>query len=273
MSLVVPALSRLALGVEYEGGRYRGWQRQREVVTVQQALEQSLANIAAHPVALICAGRTDAGVHASGQVVHFDTSVTRPDSAWTLGVNARLPQDIAVKWVKRVPAHFHARFSALARRYHYLLYNHPLRRALASRGAAHYHTSLDADKMHRAAQCLVGEHDFTAFRAAQCQSVSPWRNVHHISVTRYGRYVLIEIQANAFVHHMVRNIVGSLLEVGCGAQSEQWMATLLATKDRTLAAATAKPEGLYLSHVDYPALFALPQPPSALGFFAEFTSN
>lgn len=254
---------KLALGIEYDGSRYYGWQRQNEVRSVQEKLEKALAKVVNHPVNVFCAGRTDAGVHGTGQVVHFETTSSRADSAWTLGVNANLPDDIAVRWVKAVPETFHARFSATARRYRYVIYNQRLRPAILGNGITHFYHPLDAEKMHRAAQALLGENDFTSFRAVQCQSRTPWRNVMHLNVTRLGPYVIVDIKANAFVHHMVRNIVGSLLEIGCGNQPETWMSTLLAAKDRTLAAATAKAEGLYLVAVDYPAQFALPQP--ALG--------
>ena len=180
-----------------------------------------------------------------------------------------LAGDIAVRWVKHVPADFHARFSATARRYRYVIYNHRLRPAVLSHGVTHFHQPLDAERMQRAAQCLLGENDFTSFRAVQCQSRTPWRNVMHINVTRYGAYVVVDIKANAFVHHMVRNIVGSLMEVGAGNQPESWMAELLAAKDRTLAAATAKAEGLYLVSVDYPAHYDLPVLPMGPLFLAD----
>ncbi|MFG7479575.1 tRNA pseudouridine(38-40) synthase TruA, partial [Enterobacter hormaechei] len=215
------------------------------------------------------AGRTDAGVHGTGQVVHFDTTAVRKDAAWTLGVNANLPGDIAVRWVKAVPDDFHARFSATARRYRYVIYNQRLRPAVLSQGVTHFYEPLDAERMQRAAQCLIGENDFTSFRAVQCQSRTPWRNVMHINVSRYGAYVVVDIKANAFVHHMVRNIVGSLMEVGAGHQPESWIAELLAAKDRTLAAATAKAEGLYLVSVDYPDRFDLPKPPMGPLFLAD----
>lgn len=254
---------KLALGIEYDGSRYYGWQRQNEVRSVQEKLEKALSKVADHPVVVFCAGRTDAGVHGTGQVVHFETTSPRADAAWTLGVNANLPDDIAVRWVKAVPDEFHARFSATARRYRYVIYNHRLRPAILGNGITHYYHPLDAEKMQRAGQALIGENDFTSFRAVQCQSRTPWRNVMHLNVTRQGPYVVVDIKANAFVHHMVRNIVGSLMEIGTGNQPEEWMATLLAAKDRKLAAATAKAEGLYLVAVDYPSHFALPQP--ALG--------
>lgn len=254
-------MARIALGIEYNGAAYFGWQRQREVDSVQQKLEEALAVIAQQKIDVVCAGRTDAGVHATNQVVHFDTDVQRPDKAWTMGSNANLPDTIAVKWAKQVPEDFHARFSATARRYRYVIHNVRLRTGIFLQGVTHFYHPLDADKMHRAAQCLLGEQDFSAFRAALCQSRTPYRNLHHIHVIRQGDYVVIDVKANAFVHHMVRNIAGSLMAVGCGEQSEQWIAELLASKDRTQAAATGKPNGLYLVDVDYPAELALPQKP------------
>lgn len=262
-------LYKIALGIEYDGSKYYGWQRQNEVRSVQEMLEKALSQVANEPINVLCAGRTDAGVHATGQVVHFETHAARKDAAWTLGANTNLPGDIAVRWVKHVADDFHARFSATARRYRYVIYNHRLRPAILQQGVTHYHLLLDADRMHRAAQSLLGENDFTSFRAVQCQSRTPWRNLSHISVTRLGAYIVVEIKANAFVHHMVRNIVGSLMEVGCGHQDESWIAELLAVKDRTKAAATAKAEGLYLVAVDYPARFALPQSPAGPLFLTD----
>ena len=250
---------RIALGIEYDGAQFFGWQRQREVETVQECLEKALSKIANHPVDVFCAGRTDAGVHGTGQVVHFDTDAVRPDKGWTMGVNANLPDAIAVTWVKHVPDDFHARFSATARRYRYVIYNERLRPGILNHGLSHYHSPLDADKMHQAAQCLLGENDFSSFRAAQCQSNSPNRFVHHVNVTRSGSFVVIDIKANAFVHHMVRNIAGSLITIGKGEQPVEWMAEVLALRDRTQAAETAKPHGLYLIDVDYPEEFGLPK--------------
>lgn len=252
---------KIALGIEYDGSRYFGWQRQQAVKSVQQALETALSKVAAREVSVFCAGRTDSGVHATGQVVHFETDAIRQPHAWTLGVNANLPDDVKVKWVKQVDDDFHARFSATARRYRYLIYNNVLRPAILANGLTHYHQPLDHEKMHQAGQALLGELDFSSFRAAQCQSHSPWRNVHHLNVSRFGQFVMVDIQANAFVHHMVRNIVGSLLEVGNGNQPVEWIAWLQQQKDRTLAAATAKAEGLYLVDVTYPADFELPKMP------------
>ncbi|NVC63732.1 tRNA pseudouridine(38-40) synthase TruA [Vibrio sp. 05-20-BW147] len=250
---------RIALGIEYNGTDYFGWQRQREVASVQEKLEKALSKVANHPVEVQCAGRTDAGVHGTGQVVHFDTNVERKMVAWTMGANANLPKDIAVRWAKEVPDEFHARFSATARRYRYIIFNHALRPGILGSGVSHYHGDLDEKKMHEAGQYLLGENDFTSFRAVQCQSLSPFRNMIHLNVTRHGHYVVIDIKANAFVHHMVRNITGSLIMVGRGEQDPEWIKWLLEAKDRKFAGPTAKAEGLYLVDVDYPEEFDLPR--------------
>lgn len=250
---------RVALGIEYDGSKYFGWQRQIEVDSVQAQLERALSKVANEPISVHCAGRTDTGVHATGQVVHFDTDAIRKESAWTLGVNVSLPDDIAVRWAKVVDEDFHARFSATARRYRYMIYNYQLRPGILRSGVSHYRTYLDENKMHEAAQHFVGEHDFTSFRALHCQSKSPNRNVHEVNVTRQGMYICVDIKANAFLHHMVRNIVGSLIEVGLGHQSYEWIPELLALKDRSKAAPTAKPNGLYMVDVTYPEHFQLPK--------------
>lgn len=252
---------RIALGIEYDGAGYFGWQRQREVRSIQQELETSLSIVANSPIELQCAGRTDAGVHATGQVVHFDSPVERKMAAWTLGVNANLPKQIAVRWAQPVSDDFHARFSATARRYRYIIYNSRFRPAILSQGLSFYHQPLDVELMEQAGQALLGEQDFTSFRAVQCQSRSPFRRVEHLRVSRYNDYVVVDIKANAFVHHMVRNIVGSLLKVGQQERPVEWIAELLALKDRAKAAATAKASGLYLVQVDYPEEFALPKLP------------
>lgn len=254
---------RIALGVEYNGSLLFGWQRQREVPSVQGHLEAALSKVANQPIETFCAGRTDAGVHATGQVVHFDTEAVRDMQAWVMGTNSNLPSGIAVRWAKLVSDDFHARFSATARRYRYVIYNHKYRPAILGEGLSHYHQTLDVELMHQAGQLLLGEHDFSSFRAIHCQSHSPFRNLHHLNISRVGHYIVIDIKANAFLHHMVRNITGSLLEVGKGTRAPQWLAELLAAKDRTLAAATAKAEGLYLVDVDYPSQFEIPR--SALG--------
>lgn len=250
---------RIALGIEYDGTAFFGWQRQREVNSVQQELEQALSKVANQPVELFCAGRTDAGVHATGQVVHFDTGAVRDNKAWVMGTNAQLPDAIAVRWACQVQDDFHARFSATARRYRYIIYNHRYRPAILRSGLSHYHQPLNVELMQLAAQSLLGENDFSSFRAVQCQSHSPNRNVHHLNISRHGDYVVIDIKANAFLHHMVRNITGSLLEVGMQRQKPEWIAQLLAARDRNLAAATAKAGGLYLIEVDYPEQYQLPK--------------
>jgi tRNA pseudouridine38-40 synthase len=260
---------RIALGVEYHGTHYYGWQRQKEVPSIQEALEKALSRIANHTIEVQCAGRTDAGVHGTGQVVHFDTVSYREMAAWTMGANANLPQDIAVRWACEVSDAFHARFSATARRYRYVIYNDNLRPGILSTGVSHYHGQLCAERMHQAGQYLLGENDFTSFRAVHCQSRSPWRHVMHLYVTRHGRYIVVDIKANAFVHHMVRNIVGSLITVGRGEQAPEWIQWLLQAKDRKLASATAKAEGLYLVAVDYPTVFQLPKQPLGPLFFPD----
>lgn len=253
-------MTRVALGIEYDGAAFFGWQRQREVNSVQEELEKALSTVANEPIEVQCAGRTDAGVHGTNQVVHFDTANHRPLKAWEFGVNANLPNSIAVRWAKEVDPDFHARFSATSRRYRYIISNQTLRRGILFGGVTHFYRPLNAEKMHEAAQSLLGEQDFSAFRAALCQSKTPFRNVHHANVVRRGDFVILDIQANAFLHHMVRNIVGSLCEIGAGAKPVEWISQLLASKDRTQAAATAKANGLYLVSVDYPETFELPKP-------------
>lgn len=251
---------RIALGIEYDGAAYYGWQRQKEVISVQEELEKALSVIANHSVTVNCAGRTDSGVHGTGQVVHFDTEANRKDVAWTLGVNAKLPDDIAVRWIKHVDTSFHARFSATARRYRYIIYNGEFRPGILRSGLSHYHIPLDEKLMHQAGQFLVGEHDFTSFRALHCQAHSPIRTIEYLNVTRHNDFIVIEIKANAFLHHMVRNIAGSLIEIGNERRPIDWLQTLISYHDRSKAAATAKPGGLYLVEVDYPQEFALPRP-------------
>lgn len=251
--------TKIALGIEYDGSNYCGWQRQQQVKSVQAYIESALTKVANESIQIYCASRTDTGVHATGQVVHFETSVIRKNSAWIMGVNTYLPTDITVRWSKVVESDFHARFSAIARRYRYIIFNDKYKPAILAAGINHYHLPLDAKKMHIAAQALVGERDFTSFRSSQCQSKSPRRNIKHIYVNRYGNYVLVDIKANAFVYRMVRNIIGSLLAIGSGNQDINWIANLLALKDRSKAAATAKADGLYLVAVYYPLKYKLPK--------------
>jgi tRNA pseudouridine38-40 synthase len=249
---------RLALGIEYDGTDFSGWQRLSHGRTVQAALESELTFVAAEAIEVTCAGRTDAGVHARCQVVHFDTSAERSVRSWALGANSRLPGSVAVLWATPVAADFHARYSAVARRYRYAILNRPVRAALDARRVAWERLPLDAAAMHAAAQALIGEHDFSAFRAVSCQARSARRNVVELAVARNGEYIEIEIEANAFLHHMVRNVVGSLLMVGRGEQSIAWIGELLRGGDRTVAGPTAPPQGLTFLGPRYPARFELP---------------
>lgn len=251
---------RIALAVEYQGGSFYGWQAQRQLQlpTVQETVETALSKIADAPISTVCAGRTDTGVHASHQVVHFNTPTARPSKAWVYGGNTLLPAGIAIKWAVSVAVDFHARFSATARRYRYVILNQPTRSAHFGGLATWFPHKLDAVLMHREAQCLLGEQDFSSFRGAGCQSNTPMRNVHFVKVTRVADLVVVDIQANAFLLHMVRNIVGTLMAVGSGRQPAGWTAEVFAARDRTRAAPTASPQGLYLADVLYPAHFNLP---------------
>lgn len=252
--------TRIALGIEYDGSRFHGWQTQPGGGTVQDALEAALAGIAGAPVAVTCAGRTDRGVHARAQVVHFDVEAERPDSAWVRGVNALLPESVAVLWSRRVAPDFHARYSALSRTYRYVLVNRPVRPALASRYAGWYHAPLDADRMREAAAFLLGEHDFSAFRAAECQARNPVRTLHELAVARDGDCIEFRLRANAWLQHMVRNIVGLLVYVGKGRHPPGWARTVLESRNRACAAPTFASEGLYLETVEYAARWELPVP-------------
>jgi tRNA pseudouridine38-40 synthase len=255
--------TRIAVGLEYDGTRYAGWQSQRSAETVQVLAEGALGKVAAEAVSLVCAGRTDAGVHARGQVAHFDTAAMRSMRAWMLGANSELPRDISISWVRPVPAHFHARYSAEARTYRYLIFNRASRSGLLARRATWVHRPLEAERMAQAAALLAGEHDFSAFRAAECQAKSPVRRVERLTVSRRGDWLTIEATANAFLHHMVRNIAGLLITIGKGDAPASWAAEVLAGRDRRLSAATAPAHGLYLWHVRYPAAFALPGVPGS----------
>jgi len=250
---------RIALGIEYDGSAFNGWQQQPGVRTVQNCVEQALSKVAAHPVAIICAGRTDAGVHASGQVVHFDTHAERSLRAWTLGTNTELPADVNVRWAQAVDDSFHARFSARARHYRYVILNRSVRSALYRTRASWEPRPLDITCMNAAAQHLLGEHDFSAYRAQQCQSKSPVRVMQRLEVQRHDDFLHIEVRANAFLHHMVRNIAGVLMTIGRGEREPDWAREVLETRDRRLGGVTAPAQGLYLLAVEYPQEFGLPQ--------------
>jgi tRNA pseudouridine38-40 synthase len=249
---------RIALGIEYDGTEFYGWQRLTHGETVQGALERALSFVAAHPVEVTCAGRTDAGVHGRCQVVHFDTEVERDMRGWTLGASSNLPSTVAVLWAQRVDPTFHARFSARSRRYRYRILNRQVRAALDARYVTWERLPLDAGRMHEAAQALVGEHDFTAFRAISCQAAHARRQMLALSVRREDEQVIVEIEANAFLHHMVRNIVGSLLPIGRGEQPVRWMRELLEGRNREVAGPTAPASGLTFLGPRYEAQWGLP---------------
>ena len=251
---------RIALGVEYFGSSFHGWQSQTNGGTVQDALQAALGEIAGQPIGVICAGRTDAGVHASHQVVHFDAPVERPLTAWVRGVNSALPQEVAVRWAQPVNAEFHARFSARGRRYRYLLLNRPQRPGLWSGRVGWFHGPLALAPMQAAARGLVGEHDFSAFRAAGCQAKTPVKTLWRADVCQQGNLFIFDFEASAFLHHMVRNLVGSLVYIGKGTQSPDWIAELLQARDRKQAAPTFSPDGLYFRGPIYEPHWGLPDP-------------
>lgn len=253
---------RIALGIEYNGQGFFGWQMQKGLTTIQGDLQAALSKVANEPIQVFCAGRTDANVHATGQVVHFDTHTKRHIDAWIWGVNSHLPPSIIVRWARHVDYHFHARFKAVSRRYQYIIFNHPIRPAILSQRVSWYYYHLDITRMRVAGEYLLGEQDFSSFRSARCNSKTPMRNILDFSIERRGDFVLLEIEANAFLHHMVRNIVGVLLKIGSGLQEPDWMLTVLQAKSRVAAAETASPFGLYLTCVRYPEpyIFPLPEP-------------
>lgn len=253
-------MPRFAAGLEYDGRAYSGWQIQPGLNTIQDVVQRAFSRVADSPVECTCAGRTDAGVHALAQVVHFDSTAVRSERGWRLGANSYLPSDVSVAWVRAVADHFHARFGARARSYRYLILNRDSRSALAFGRATWERRPLDVSRMQAAAQVLIGEHDFSAFRAIECQSKSPLRNVESLVVTRRDEWVTLEITANAFLHHMVRNIAGLLMSVGHGESAPERVAAVLASRDRKANAATAPPDGLYLAAVRYPPEFSLPGP-------------
>lgn len=255
-------MQRWALGIEFNGQDYRGWQTQQAGVrSVQQTLEAALGRVANHPVIVHAAGRTDAGVHASNMVIHFDSPSVRQARSWIMGANTLLPRDIAVRWAVPMTDDFHARFKAIARRYRYVILNHAYRPALLSGQVTHVYQTLDIAKMQLAAAKFVGTHDFSSFRAVACQSNQPVRTVSHCQLIQQGQLLILDIQANGFLHHMVRNIVGVLLEIGSGERELEWIDYLLSIKDRTQGGVTAPPDGLYFIQAYYPEQFELPEVP------------
>lgn len=251
-------MKRIALGIEYDGSGFSGFQTQRDRTTVQGCLQDALSKIANEPIFVHCAGRTDAGVHASGQVVHFDSTAKRHMDAWVLGTNTHLPPGVVVRWSRHVDYHFHARFKATARRYRYVIYNHPIRPAILRHRASWHFYRLDVDRMREAAQCLLGEHDFNSFRSSDCNSKTSIRRIIDFQIERRGDFVIFEIEANAFLHHMVRNIAGTLMKVGSGLRPPEWVHEALLAKRRQAAGETAPAEGLTLIRVTYPEPYTFP---------------
>ncbi|URJ24983.1 tRNA pseudouridine(38-40) synthase TruA [Candidatus Blochmannia ocreatus (nom. nud.)] len=250
---------RLALGIEYDGTEYCGWQKQKNSLSVQYCVERALKKVSSESITIFCAGRTDSGVHALGQVVHFETNVQREQSAWILGVNHYLPSSICVRWVKPVDKDFHARFSAISRRYCYIIYNSCIRSALLFQKTWHYKKYLDINKMINAAKYLLGENDFSAFRSEGCQSRSTYRRMYHLHVIRKGQYVIIDVKANSFMYHMVRKIVSCLVRVGCGEKPEIWILEVLKSCGKADAVSFIAPSsGLYFLEVKYPMHFSIP---------------
>lgn len=264
---------RIALVIEYDGSGYHGWQAQTGLRTVQQVLETALSQVADEKISVVCAGRTDTGVHAIYQVVHFDCTHSRPIRGFVHGTNSYLPQDVCVRWGGEVLNDFHARYSALSRCYRYVIYNAAIRPALQKAQVSWQYRYLNEQWMHQAGQVLIGELDFSSFRSTECQSNTPMRNVQKLSVARQGDYVIIDIQANAFLHHMVRNIAGVLMTVGAGKQPIGWVADVLKARDRKLGAETASPYGLYLTHVNYDKKWSLNYQVSNMPFLIQNINN
>lgn len=246
------AKHRVVLGISYQGQNYYGWQVQVDRATVQAEVEAAVSQFITTPTQVVCAGRTDTGVHAINQVVHLDTDATRSENSWVRGVNSFLPPDVRIKWAKHVAPDFHARFDAEERTYLYVLRNHPVHSAILKGLVGWFHLPLDLEHMREAAQYLVGQHDFTSFRSSECQAHSPIRTIHHLHIRKQGNLFIFSIKGNAFLHHMVRNIIGSLVYVGKGKYRAEYMSELLALRDRKYAAPTFMADGLYLSHIHYP---------------------
>ncbi len=252
-------MNKLVLGIEYDGSAYCGWQRQSHSPSVQAEVESALSFVANKPVDLICAGRTDTAVHACEQITHFETDVDRSNRSWLLGANCRLPKDIRILWIQPIQSSFHARFSAVARSYRYIIQNSTVASALFHDKVCWEHRELNVKLMHEAAQQLIGEHNFNAFRASGCQAKSPIRTIEYLRVTRQGEFIYMDIKANAFLHHMVRNLAGSLISIGFGDQNVRWLKEVLLSQNRQLASKTSAAAGLYFVQAYYPDEFKLQQ--------------
>lgn len=262
--------SRYAACVEYDGTLFSGWQAQKhDVRTVQEVVEAALSKVANHPVSIVTAGRTDRAVHASHQIIHFDSSAERSAFAWCRGGNRFLDHDVRLKWVQAVADDFHARFEALSRSYRFIIYNAPIASAMHRNQTTHVSVPLDSERMAQAGAALLGEHDFSSFRAAGCQAHSPIRKMHSFTLQQQGNWIWFDVTANAFLQHMVRNIAGSLIEIGRGERSVEWLSEVLALRDRTQAGITAPPNGLYLCGVEYPAHFAIPTSYQKVAFWGD----
>lgn len=255
-------MTRIALGIEYDGSRYHGWQTQQPgVATVQTEVEAALSRVADHPLSVVCAGRTDTGVHATDQVVHFDSDAPRELKSWVFGANANLPSDISVRWARPVSDDFHARFSAVSRCYRYVICNDPVRPALFNRQVTWNYRPLDIQRMREALPALTGTQDFTSYRSVHCQAKSPVRTMHRLALHRHGNLLVLEVHADAFLMHMVRNVAGVLMHIGAGQARPEWAAEVLAARDRRRGGVTAPPRGLYLVEIEYPEHFGLPRLP------------
>lgn len=257
---------RIACAVEYDGSGFFGWQRQNHARSVQGEVEAALSRVANHALRVVCAGRTDSGVHASWQIIHFDSQVERSERSWVLGTNANLPNDVGLLWAREVDDDFHARFSAQARRYRYVILNREVASALLHRRTTWVHQALDVSRMQEGTRYLLGEHDFSSFRALACQAKSPLRTIYRLDIKRSGTFLYLDVEANAFLHHMVRNIAGVLLAVGRGVQNSQWVEDILDKRDRTQGGVTAPASGLYLVGVSYPEKYGI----EPLGVVPEF---
>ncbi|NOX43458.1 MAG: tRNA pseudouridine(38-40) synthase TruA [Gammaproteobacteria bacterium] len=250
---------RIALGVEYDGASFYGWQHQDGVRTVQDCVEQAISNVADHPVKVTCAGRTDTGVHALNQVIHFDSEVIREDRSWVYGTNANLPQDVAIVWARQVDDEFNARFSAIRRRYRYVIFNRQIRPTFLAKRVCWDYRALDIQLMRQAAEYLTGEHNFNSYRAQACQANNPIRTLYGLNIQKIDDLVIIDVEANAFLQHMIRNIAGVLMTIGAGEKRPVWAKDVLDARDRTAGGVTASPNGLYFIDVKYPETFDLPR--------------